>query len=58
MGEHFITALQKGPHVPCCYLRGICGFVKHASMEESLRELALDPAGLENLIESECGKWQ
>ena len=58
VGEHFITALQKGPHVPCCYLRGICGFVKHASMEESLRELALDPAGMENLIESECGKWQ
>lgn len=58
VGEHFIAALQVKPHVPRCHLRGIQGFVKHASMEESLRDLNLDPTGMEIFIESECKKWQ
>ena len=37
-------------------LRGIRGFVKQASMMQSLAELGLDDAGMVNMIVSECGK--
>lgn len=55
IGEHLGSLLWKRCYQGKYYLKGISGFVPHASMEESLHSLGLDAQGMMKTIESECG---
>ncbi len=55
IGEHLGSLLWKRCYQGKYYLKGISGFVPHASMEESLHSLGLDAEGMMKTIESECG---
>ena len=45
VGEHFEHLLHEADSRRLCALRAIQGFVRHATMQESLHDLGLTPTG-------------
>ena len=56
VGEIFRCALDRVGFSGTYCLRAIRGFVKQATMQQSLADLGLDTDGMINMIVSECGK--
>lgn len=56
IGEHLGSLLLRRHFTGTYFLKGIQGFVPHASMEEALHSLGLDAQGMKKTIEAECKK--